>query len=80
MISTVSEYWLENSEKAPGGVGIAMNLGGEEGIVGKGMDMGGVLMSCLPPLCPPGHFAPGVGGFWHLVEQESTVLVQTPSP
>lgn len=40
MIPTEREYWLENSERAPGGVGIATKFGGEEGIVGKGMDMG----------------------------------------
>lgn len=40
----------------------------------------GVLMNLLPPLCSSGHLAPDVGGFWHLVEPESTVLVQTSSP
>lgn len=81
MILMGRDYWLENSEKAPGDVGIGMNLGGEEGIVGSERDGHwgwGVCMKRLPPPCPPGHLAPDVGGFWHLVAQASTV-VQTSS-
>ena len=33
-------------------------------------------MDHLPPLRPPAHLAPDVGGFWHLVlaEQESSTV------